>query len=344
MKNSKNRDVKLGRNDLCTCGSGLKYKKCCLESDQQDQLNNLNFQGDSKMQMEQYMLKISKIAESKNFTADELSSYLTDKHLDEIDQDFEDIQLSQSPRNSAFHLVNLAMEESSKKKRIAMLYEAIKIYPYIADAWLMIADETATTLTEAHEFFKKAVEAGEKDLGPQFMKNNVGYFWGLTESRPYMRAMFCLAQSHWDLGFEDKSIELSKECIRLNPSDNQGVRYSLMTALLIKNDLNNLEELMLQFKDEYSTHYFYNNALFLFKKSGPKSKQAIAQLIKAVDCNPAVPSYLLGVKKIPKKSPTYYSTGSKEEAVFYCEDSGLPWQETEGALTWLVETIARRTL
>ena len=26
------RDYKVGRNDLCPCGSGLKYKKCCLDS------------------------------------------------------------------------------------------------------------------------------------------------------------------------------------------------------------------------------------------------------------------------------------------------------------------------
>ena len=26
------RDYKIGRNDPCPCGSGLKYKKCCLDS------------------------------------------------------------------------------------------------------------------------------------------------------------------------------------------------------------------------------------------------------------------------------------------------------------------------
>ena len=26
--------MKLARNELCHCGSGKKYKKCCLESDQ----------------------------------------------------------------------------------------------------------------------------------------------------------------------------------------------------------------------------------------------------------------------------------------------------------------------
>jgi len=26
---------KVGRNDICPCGSNKKYKKCCLENDQQ---------------------------------------------------------------------------------------------------------------------------------------------------------------------------------------------------------------------------------------------------------------------------------------------------------------------
>jgi tetratricopeptide (TPR) repeat protein len=29
--------TKIGRNDPCPCGSGKKYKRCCLEQDQQDQ-------------------------------------------------------------------------------------------------------------------------------------------------------------------------------------------------------------------------------------------------------------------------------------------------------------------
>jgi len=32
----KNRKVKVGRNDLCPCGSGLKYKKCCLRKQRTD--------------------------------------------------------------------------------------------------------------------------------------------------------------------------------------------------------------------------------------------------------------------------------------------------------------------
>lgn len=31
----------VGRNDLCPCGSGKKYKKCCLPKDQQEERETL---------------------------------------------------------------------------------------------------------------------------------------------------------------------------------------------------------------------------------------------------------------------------------------------------------------
>lgn len=32
------REYKIGRNDLCPCGSGLKYKNCCLKSGKYEKL------------------------------------------------------------------------------------------------------------------------------------------------------------------------------------------------------------------------------------------------------------------------------------------------------------------
>lgn len=35
----------IGRNDPCSCGSGLKYKKCCLPKlDQQTQIDNSEYE------------------------------------------------------------------------------------------------------------------------------------------------------------------------------------------------------------------------------------------------------------------------------------------------------------
>ena len=36
MGKSENKREDLGRNDLCWCGSGKKYKRCCLDRDERE--------------------------------------------------------------------------------------------------------------------------------------------------------------------------------------------------------------------------------------------------------------------------------------------------------------------
>lgn len=42
MKKSNVNKTKIGRNDPCFCGSGLKYKKCCLRKKRNAQLEELS--------------------------------------------------------------------------------------------------------------------------------------------------------------------------------------------------------------------------------------------------------------------------------------------------------------
>ena len=37
-----NSHVDIGRNDLCYCGSGKKYKKCCMNKNDDEELEKLN--------------------------------------------------------------------------------------------------------------------------------------------------------------------------------------------------------------------------------------------------------------------------------------------------------------
>ena len=78
-------------------------------------------------------------------------------------------------------------------------------------------------------------------------KKNIGFFWGLTESRPYMRAKAFLAQALWDIGREDEAINHYQECLKLNPNDNQGLRYGLTSWLLAKDRLDEAELILKQY-------------------------------------------------------------------------------------------------
>jgi tetratricopeptide (TPR) repeat protein len=88
---------------------------------------------------------------------------------------------------------------------------------------------------------------------------------------PYMRAKLYSAQALWDLGAEDEAIDHYKDCIRLNRNDNQGVRDILTARLLVKNELEGVETIQKQYKEDFDTQYSYNKALLLFKKIGPES-------------------------------------------------------------------------
>ena len=41
MTNLFNKSQKIGRNELCPCGSGKKYKRCCLEEDEKNERKNV---------------------------------------------------------------------------------------------------------------------------------------------------------------------------------------------------------------------------------------------------------------------------------------------------------------
>lgn len=51
--------------------------------------------------------------------------------------------------------------------------------------------------------------------------------WGMMENRAYMRAIQYMGELYWDKGENDKAIELFRLLLKLNPNDNQGVRYEI---------------------------------------------------------------------------------------------------------------------
>jgi tetratricopeptide (TPR) repeat protein len=260
----------------------------------------------------------------------------TEKMLRKIRQP-EEVQ--QSPRAIARDMIYDAMDMPSGRARKALAEEALAIYPHLGDAWIIIAEEVAPTYEESLFYFMKAVQAGERDLGEDFFKNNAGRFWGIIESRPYMRAKACLSETLWELGFEDEAIQHDRDCLRLNPNDNQGLRYILIQRLLIKNDLKASAALLKKYNETFGPFMTFSKALLLYKQEGSSSKPAKTQLKKAIKTNPHVPSYLLGSKKMPKALPASYASGSTEEAITYADVALRAWHESPGALIWLAQNI-----
>jgi len=247
---------------------------------------------------------------------------------------------ARSALEQAQELMYRAWDAPNRTLRGKLARQALTISPDCVDAYVLLAEETAKTPAEARAFYEQGVQAGERSLGTEAFAEMAGHFWGMLETRPYMRARLGLAQVLWSLGEHQPAADHLREMLRLNPGDNQGVRYLLATLLLEIDDRDALEQLLAQYPDEWSANWKYSAALLAFRQAG-KSDQADARLQAALDYNRFVPAYLTGRKKPPKHMPSFISPGEDSEALEYVLDAMRAWQQTPGARDWLIEILTQ---
>jgi hypothetical protein len=129
--------------------------------------------------------------------------------------------------------------------------------------------------------------------------------------------------------------------LRLNPNDNQGIRYVLAGYLLEADQDSDLSALLKKYKADSSAWWVYSRVLLAFRTQGPGSA-ASRYFARAIAANPHVPAYLLSTKKMPARLPEFYSPGAEDEAICYVTEGGSAWRRTEGALDWLRQQLSRR--
>jgi len=237
-----------------------------------------------------------------------------------------------TPRDKAQDLVYDAWEEESAKRRAEMARKALELWPDCADAYCVLAEE-ATTSNEERRMLEAAVAAGERAIGPEPFKEDVGRFWGIHSTRPYMRARFLLANFLWHEEKDEAAIKHARELIRLDPRDNQGVRHSLVGWLLASGN-DRAAVVLLDRHDDDSACWKYARALLEFRTWGD-SDRARATLERAFQYNDALPEYLIALRPEPDGLPDSSRLEIDEEAFLAVSDLGEPWQMTPGALDWL---------
>ncbi len=238
-----------------------------------------------------------------------------------------------SPAARAQQLIDQAVTIPPGPRRVTLARQALEAWPDCAEAYVLLAENSGSR-KESLKLFEQGVAAGERALGPDFFRDNVGHFWGILETRPYMRARLGLAFSLWSAARRNEAVEHLRELLRLNPGDNQGVRYTLAGFLLFLDRDDDLDALLRQFPDEGSATWKYTHALLAFRKHGdtPESRQLLERAKRA---NQYVPDYLLGRKFPPEERPDYYSPGHESEAIEYLSGFMVCWKDTPGAIHWV---------
>ncbi|HEY1607054.1 MAG TPA: DUF6429 family protein [Allosphingosinicella sp.] len=232
-----------------------------------------------------------------------------------------------------------AMEAEDEATRIALARKALAVSPLCSDGYLILALEEEDP-GQALALCRQAVEAGTEALGKAVFEEDAGHFWGLVETRPYMRARCQLAMLLWDAGERDEAIDHYRDMLRLNPNDNQGIRYLLVDALLASGRDAEVGRLLKDYGEEGSAAWTWSAALLAYRRHG-KGAESLKALQAALKSNKHVPDYLLGKVRMPKMLPDFIGIGDRNEAVAYVDRADAAWGATKGAKDWLSAVLAR---
>lgn len=244
-------------------------------------------------------------------------------------------------RNQAQEIMWDAMEAASYDdviKAEALCRRALTIYSDCVDALAMLAVLESELDEEYVEKLREAVEAGRRDLGPEYFRDERGSFWGLIETRPFMRTLAHLGQALLDFKTPertDEAIGVFEEMLDLNPNDNQGVRDMLAGSYLARKRYDDTSALFDRYPEDWLAAQAWAKVLLAFATEGEDA--AAARLAEARARNPHVEAYLTGRKRRPREGDSTYSPGDESEAAFCADTLWEAWKAHPKAKKWLKE-------
>ncbi|WP_083937987.1 SEC-C metal-binding domain-containing protein [Paenibacillus daejeonensis] len=236
-------------------------------------------------------------------------------------------------RNAAA-LLDQAMSQNDPVKRERLARQVIEVNPDEADAYSILG-ELAPNPRVAAYYYREGMLAGERALGEKRFKAAKGHFWMDVETRPYMRAKLNYAQTCATMFNQEEAILQLEEMLELNPNDNQGARDLLLMAYLEEHEYKKASQLITAYEEDASAWFTYSRVLV--EQGLDKPESTIRHMLRlAIEANPYVPAYLIGKKKLPKKSPEYVGFGDDREAIYYVQGNFHLWQ-LQPKLTKLLE-------
>ena len=285
----------------------------------------------SVAEMGRTMAGLQNLLDKQGFTSlDEAKDFLekiTGVSLDDLDD-----SENEDPKYRAQKLAYDAMEAPSDRQASRLAREALQVDPDCVDALAIVAELTRSPAKRLR-LFEEAVEAGEKSLGAEFFAENKGYFWGIIETRPYMRARKSLAD---ELLCAERGLEAMQhfeELLKLCPDDNMGVRFDLLQAYLTTDHIEQALDLLNRTSEDAGAIWNWGAVLihYLLRDFAAATRS----LEEARKQNPFVEPYLTRKKRMPAQQPDFFAFGKDSEAIVCAHHLVAPWSLHPVALSWL---------
>lgn len=236
--------------------------------------------------------------------------------------DFEDEEFIK--REQSDDLLFEAYEEPIKSKAIKLAKQALEINPDNIDAENFITKFETNTIKKLGKY-KETLDKEQAKLEKEdfFNKENIGIFWGLLETRPYMRTKHSYMLTLMELGRYTEAIKQGEELLKLCESDNLGIRYLIIGLYTVLEKFEECEKLYNKYSDD-TAFMLFPLAVMYYKRGDYRRCKKVLKEIQ--ENNEYLLNYLIGRKKFTKTKVEdieingTYSWGSEEEAYFIAKD------------------------
>lgn len=215
-------------------------------------------------------------------TDEDSMNRLCEQFLEEHDLGAPD--LKNADPETADDYLELAERAHSKKKCLEYLRKALELEPENVDVQLQLIVHTLEGKTDEQlPALQRLMDAAAKQLEREgCFKESVGEFWGVLETRPYMRVCYTYFEALITCGMMRRAIDEGQHLLELCENDNLGVRYRLMHLYAYMEDEMHALALHKQFDSYEETQMLLPLAVLYYKLNQfDKAEDYIKRLAKA---------------------------------------------------------------
>lgn len=214
-----------------------------------------------------------------------------------------------------FYATEFLGENDKKCEKI--LRELIQKQPYFIDAYtyLGFALQNQGKKDDGFSILEKAYQLATDCIPAEFDFTKHQISWYNTDNRPFLRILYVYAMEFLFENKFDISVPILEKILAINPSDNQGVRYSLLTFYFSTENYDKVRKL-LNIYDDGSIDFNYGAVVLAILENDLDRANKLLKI--AVKGNEYFIKFLK-INPFPKIDFNDFEEGSKEEAYEYLQ-------------------------
>ena len=230
-----------------------------------------------------------------------------------------EIKYENTPLDNAYELLEKAENSKSEKQAKKYAKEAYDMCPDCFDALLFLVNLEDDCL-KRDKMLDDGLNLEKSRLEKEgyFEKENIGSFYGMFETRPYIRGLYAKAMNLSNDGKMHQACDVCNEILRLNKNDNLGVRYLLMAIYAV---LENEKDMLKFYKksQEESFHMLFPLFVLYYKLGNDEKANEYLERVKKANSN--FVKFFKGTIKFNENVPFgCYSIGDSSEVLMYFDN------------------------